>query len=110
MPGTLIEEKGKYGIDCSKAIWASDKIHAAYHTHGYSSHIQDRLSLKGFLSRKEVHSYVYSFTLLFSALSCRTRYSALEEGAPSGGSRDSPWRPILARSRLYSCTKRLPRW
>ena len=37
MPGTLIEEKRKYGIDCSKAIWASDEIHAAYHSSGLDS-------------------------------------------------------------------------
>lgn len=34
MPGILIEEKGNYGIDCSKAIWASDEIHTVYHTCG----------------------------------------------------------------------------
>lgn len=34
MPNTLIEENGKYGIDCKKALWASDDIHAVYHDCG----------------------------------------------------------------------------
>lgn len=34
MPDVLIEEKGKYGIDCRKAIWASDEIHTLYHSCG----------------------------------------------------------------------------
>lgn len=34
MPGVLIEEKGKYGIDCRNAIWATDEIHTLYHACG----------------------------------------------------------------------------
>lgn len=34
MPDVLIEEKRKYGIDCRNAIWASDEIHAIYHSCG----------------------------------------------------------------------------
>ena len=34
MPNVLIEEKKNYGIDCRKAVWASDEIHEAYHACG----------------------------------------------------------------------------
>ena len=34
MPDVLIEEKKNYGIDCRKAVWASDEIHEAYHACG----------------------------------------------------------------------------
>ncbi len=34
MPGVLIEEKGKYGIDCRNAIWETDEIHTLYHACG----------------------------------------------------------------------------
>ncbi len=34
MPGVLIEEKRKYGIDCANAVWASDNMHAIYHKCG----------------------------------------------------------------------------
>ena len=34
MPDVLIEEKKNYGIDCRKAVWASDEIHEAYHAYG----------------------------------------------------------------------------
>ena len=34
MPKVLIEEKGKYGIDCRNAVWASDEIHTMYHSCG----------------------------------------------------------------------------
>ncbi len=30
MPDILIEEKGKYGIDCRNAIWASNENHKIY--------------------------------------------------------------------------------
>lgn len=34
MPDVLIGEKRNYGIDCRKAIWASDEIHSIYHSCG----------------------------------------------------------------------------
>lgn len=34
MPKSLVEEKGKYGIDCRNAVWASDEIHTIYHSCG----------------------------------------------------------------------------
>ena len=34
MPDVLIEEKRNYGIDCRKALWATDEIHEAYHACG----------------------------------------------------------------------------
>ena len=34
MPDVLIEEKRNYGIDCRKAVWATDEIHEAYHACG----------------------------------------------------------------------------
>lgn len=34
MPNVLIEEKRNYGIDCRNAVWASDEIHAIYHSCG----------------------------------------------------------------------------
>ena len=34
MPDVLIEEKRNYGIDCRNAVWASDEIHAIYHSCG----------------------------------------------------------------------------
>lgn len=34
MPRVLIEEKNKYCIDCTNAIWASDDMHAIYHSCG----------------------------------------------------------------------------
>lgn len=32
--GILTEENGVYGIDCSKALWATDEIHEAYKATG----------------------------------------------------------------------------
>lgn len=37
----LTEENGKYGIDCKNAIWASDEIHAIYHSCGLSQILSD---------------------------------------------------------------------
>ena len=34
MPGVLIEEHHKYGIDCTNAVWASDNMHEIYHKCG----------------------------------------------------------------------------
>ena len=30
MPDRLIEENGRYALDCHNALWATDQIHAAY--------------------------------------------------------------------------------
>ncbi len=35
----FVEENGVYGIDCTDAVWASDKIHRDYHESGL--HIND---------------------------------------------------------------------
>ncbi|WP_216364917.1 hypothetical protein [Paenibacillus sp. BIHB 4019] len=34
--GIYIEEKGKYKIDCTSALWATDEIHTDYHSLGLS--------------------------------------------------------------------------
>ena len=34
MGGKFVEENGVYQIDCSKAVWATDEIHEAYHKAG----------------------------------------------------------------------------
>lgn len=39
MDNVLIEENGAYGIDCSNAVWASDRMHKDYHEAGM--HIND---------------------------------------------------------------------
>lgn len=36
MPGVLIEEHRKYGMDCANAVWASDEMHGVYHSCGLS--------------------------------------------------------------------------
>ncbi len=41
MPDFLIEEKRNYGIDCRKAMWASDEIHAIYHECGLPDILSD---------------------------------------------------------------------
>ena len=30
MPDRLIEENGRYALDCHNALWATDQIHTAY--------------------------------------------------------------------------------
>ncbi|MCI8867899.1 MAG: hypothetical protein HFE61_07125 [Anaerotignum sp.] len=39
MPNIFIEENGRYRIDCSKAVWATDKMHDEYQRAGI--HIKD---------------------------------------------------------------------
>lgn len=41
MPGILKEENGRYGIDCTKAIWARDDIHDVYHACGLPHILSD---------------------------------------------------------------------
>lgn len=41
MPDLLIEEKRNYGIDCTKAIWATDEIHDIYHACGIPHILSD---------------------------------------------------------------------
>ena len=31
MEKLLIDENGEYGLDCTQAVWASDKMHEDYH-------------------------------------------------------------------------------
>ena len=31
METLLIDENGEYGLDCTQAVWASDKMHEDYH-------------------------------------------------------------------------------
>ena len=31
MKTLLIDENGEYGLDCTQAVWASDKMHEDYH-------------------------------------------------------------------------------
>ena len=35
----LVEENGVYGLDCSKAVWATNEIHEKYHKAGL--HLSD---------------------------------------------------------------------
>ena len=39
MNGILTEENGIYSIDCTKAVWATDRIHEDYHEAGV--HLKD---------------------------------------------------------------------
>ena len=39
MPNIFVEENGRYCIDCSKALWATDKMHDEYQRAGI--HIND---------------------------------------------------------------------
>ncbi len=41
MEGFLIEENGKYAIDCSQAVWASDNMHTIYHDCGLTDYLCD---------------------------------------------------------------------
>lgn len=41
MPQILYEEKNKYGINCGKAIWASDEMHNIYHSCGLPDILAD---------------------------------------------------------------------
>ena len=36
MAKIMTEEHGKYGIDCTNAIWSSEDIHSLYHAGGIS--------------------------------------------------------------------------
>lgn len=57
MPGILTEENGNYGIDCRKAVWASDEIHTVYHTCGLPNILCDA----DFAVETEEHIYLIEY-------------------------------------------------
>ena len=56
MPNILIEEKGKYGIDCTEAVWATDEVHKLYHQSKLS-----RLCDTDFLIETEDHIFLVEY-------------------------------------------------
>lgn len=55
MKNIFIEENGAYGIDCTNAVWATDKIHEDYHNAGI--HISD----VDFLIENPTHIFVVEY-------------------------------------------------
>lgn len=56
MPNVLIEEKGKYGIDCTCAVWATGEVHELYHQSGLS-----RLRDTDFVIETEDHIFLVEY-------------------------------------------------